>query len=302
MTNSQENGYFSDQYAGAFKDVFEVERLKRSRGWLLKRDIDGTRYRDTIALYPFLCCHDWAGLADDLAAIAAESVCVVAATDPTGDYTRELLQGCFDFVRPFKEHFVVDTSMRLGGHIKPSHRAAVTRARKHVEVDVVARPQDHASDWICLYGVLCARHNITGIRRFSEAALTAQLGVPGLVMFRASSGARTVGLDLWYVQGGCAQGHLAAFDDEGYGLRASYATKMAVLEYFHTRVTLINLGGGITCDDGLSAFKRGFSTGTRLSLLCGRVFDRAAYDSLTRGRGITDLDTYFPAYRTGEKS
>ena len=75
---------------------------------------------------------------------------------------------------------------------------------------------------------------------------------------------------------------------------------MVLIKYFRQRVAWINLGSGLASDDNLSDFKRGWSTGTRTSWLCGRVFDRDAYDSLTHSRGIGDEDPYFPAYRRNE--
>ena len=51
--------------------------------------------------------------------------------------------------------------------------------------------------------------------------------------------------------------------------------------------------------DGLSRFKRGWSTGTRTAYFCGRIFDHARYSEImsVEGGGTTD---YFPAYRKGE--
>ena len=62
-------------------------------------------------------------------------------------------------------------------------------------------------------------------------------------MFEASAGGDVVGLDLWYVHGDVAYGHLAAFSDLGYGLGASYATKWAMLHHFSGRVRWVDLSG-----------------------------------------------------------
>jgi hypothetical protein len=65
----------------------------------------------------------------------------------------------------------------------------------------------------------------------------------------------------------------------------------------------LDLGGapglGDDSSGGLSRFKRGWATGTRVAYLCGRIFDRAMYASLVAT--ASDADTsYFPAYRDGE--
>jgi len=122
-------------------------------------------------------------------------------------------------------------------------------------------------------------------------------------MFRAVAAGRIVGLDLWYVQDDCAQGHLAAFDPLGYELRASYATKWRLIEYFSDKVRWINLGGIAAQDasDGLRHFKRGWATTTKTAWLCGRILQPIAYERLVAARhGRSDTPQYFPAYRSGE--
>jgi hypothetical protein len=109
-------------------------------------------------------------------------------------------------------------------------------------------------------------------------------------------------MDLWYVQGDVAYGHLAAFSSRGYELRASYGTKWHVLQYFHGKVRFLDLMGAAGAADatnGLTQFKRGWATGTRTALLCGAILDRPRYDDLCAVRRI-GATRYFPAYREGE--
>jgi hypothetical protein len=173
-----------------------------------------------------------------------------------------------------------------------------------VQVERCERPLDWLEDWMRLYRVLARRHSITGVRLFDREAMAQQLTIPGMEMFRSSVNGRTVGLDLWFVQNDVAHGHLVAFDDEGYSLHAAYASKWRVLEYFHGRVAFVNLGAGRLSDasDGLSYFKRGFSTGTRPAWLCGRIFQPKVYVELAgrKGAHAPVSRDYFPAYRAGE--
>jgi hypothetical protein len=173
-----------------------------------------------------------------------------------------------------------------------------------MEVERCTHPSDYLDDWERLFAVLSQRHAITGIRRFSRKAFRRQLATPGMVMFRAVAEGTTIGLDLWYVQHDVAQGHLAAFDETGYRLRASYATKWTMIKYFADKVRWINLGAGRLADasDGLSAFKKGFATGTKATWLCGSVLRAGDYDALWRTRSGNAATDYFPAYRVGEFS
>ncbi|HMK83385.1 MAG TPA: GNAT family N-acetyltransferase, partial [Candidatus Bathyarchaeia archaeon] len=156
-----------------------------------------------------------------------------------------------------------------------------------------------------LFAFLVKRHKITGIRAFSKSAFAKQLRIPGMVMFRASSGGETVGLDLWYVQGQVAYGHLVACSPLGYKLSASYALKWFLIQYFADKVNWIDMGGttGIEpdTDDGLTKFKRGWATGTRPVYFCGRILNDQIYSELVKAMGTPTSD-YFPAYRAREFS
>ena len=298
-TNPDQNGYLSAAYARSLRFAGAPVELPASGGWLLSRAIAGSDRHDAMGIYPYLCCSHWEELPGDLEALR-QFVSVSAVADPLADCHEHLLALSFSRVRPYKTHYVIDTSVPLLHHVKRSHRETARRALAKVSVSVVDDPRVCAGEWIGLYDGLCRRHGIVGLRRFTPEALRQQLGVPGMVVFRAEAEGRTVGLDLWFVQDGCAHGHLAAFDEEGYRLRASYATKMFLIEYFRSRVAWINLGSSLTQEDGLAVFKSGWASGTRTSWLCGHVFDEAGYQDLLRGRGITDEGGFFPAYRRNE--
>jgi hypothetical protein len=51
--------------------------------------------------------------------------------------------------------------------------------------------------------------------------------------------------------------------------------------------------------DGLSEFKMAFSTETRTTYFCGRIFNHQRYSEIVKAKGIPKTD-YFPAYRKGE--
>jgi lipid II:glycine glycyltransferase (peptidoglycan interpeptide bridge formation enzyme) len=124
------------------------------------------------------------------------------------------------------------------------------------------------------------------------------------VLFKAVYQNTTVGAHIWYTQGDIAYSHLAAFSPLGYNLMASYALYWHAIEYFaDDRVHRLDIGAGAGHEgsdaDGLSWFKRGWSTETRTAYFCGRIFDHARYASILKTKEIPETD-YFPAYRLGE--
>lgn len=298
-------GYLNPKYARSFEQFGEPTYLPGAQGWLIKRPIPGSAPAyDAMGCYPLFCCQNWSRLGHDINALQTDLVSLVLITDPMSTPERHELQACFNDVRAYKRHYVVETRLSPVEYVNKSHRLHALKALRTVKVEVCDTPLQYLGDWIRLYAILADRHSISGLRRFSAEALESQLTIPGMVMFRASVNNRTVGLDLWYIQGNVAQGHLTAFDDTGYKHRASYASKWTLLEYFRNRVRWINLGAGISADesDGLSYFKQGFSTGIKQSWLCERIFQPKKYERLTDAKGFSLPHTphYFPAYRAGE--
>jgi hypothetical protein len=248
-------------------------------------------------------CRDWDRLGDDLSALAPDLVSVVVVTDPFAEVDAPTLTGCFDRVVPFKKHYVAELDRPPKLLVRPSHCRQARRALRSVSVEVCEHPWDHLDDWQRLFANLVRRHSISGLRAFSRQAFAEQLRIAGMVMFAASVGDEVVGLDLWYVQGDVAYGHLAAFSDVGYEVSASYATKWSMLNYFSGKVRWVDLSGapgrvGET-NDGLTAFKRGWSTGTRPVYLCWRILQPERYDEISR-RNRMGITSYFPAYRQCE--
>jgi hypothetical protein len=240
----------------------------------------------------------------DLEAIKNEIVSIVLVTDPFGDYYPVDLNNCFyDLFRPFKEHYVVDLTCPLDQIISRHHARNIRKSQSKVRVEHCNNPLKFAQKWNELYANLIKRHNIIGISAFSKSSLYKQLSVPGLVMFRATHRKETVGIMLYYVQGDVGYYHLSAYSEDGYKFRASFALFAYVMDYFAPRLRWLNLGAGAGVyngrKDGLSRFKSGWATGTRTAYICGRVFDRALYDYITRRREIKGND-FFPLYRKGE--
>lgn len=293
-------GFSHPLYLETLRVLGQPVYLPGSGGWVIARPIGETGRFDLIGNYPYLICRDWKRLAEDIAELRDHYVSLVVVTDPFAGVSPDELRGVFDDVTAYKPHFVNDTTQPFESFTTASRRANARRALRHVEVERVEDPARFADEWVALYRHLVSRHDIRGINAWPAESLRQHLRVPGLEMFRAVHDGQTVGLDLWYVDGDVAHGHLVALNDLGYRLRASYALKWRILEYFRSRVAWVNLGGvpGDKTDvtQGLGYFKHGWSTGTRSVYLCKSVFDRDFYEELSRD--VPDTG-FFPRYRGG---
>ena len=90
----------------------------------------------------------------------------------------------------------------------------------------------------------------------------------------------------------------------GYKLRSSFALFWFAIDYFAANsLRWLNLGAGAGIEskevDGLTRFKRGWSTGTRTAYFCGRLLDCTRYSEIVEAKNISPT-AYFPAYREGE--
>ncbi|HYG36532.1 MAG TPA: hypothetical protein VEC99_17195 [Clostridia bacterium] len=297
------SGYQHAAYAAALFEYGGPRHLSACDGWILVSPIPDRPWFDARGCYPLFSCKNWANLHADLDSMH-DLVSLVLVADPFGNHTRGDLERCFpELCRPYKEHYVIDLGRPLPELLGGPHARNIRKALQQVQVEQCGSPQQFAREWTALYAALVERHQIKGLSDFSDATLEKQLGVPGTVAFRAISEGVTIGMILWYVQGDVGYYHLAAYNDFGYELRASFALFARSIEFFSNRLRFLNLGAGAgvynSSEDGLTRFKRGWSTGTRTAYLCGRVFDHQKYDQLVRAKCGLATD-YFPPYRKGE--
>jgi hypothetical protein len=298
-------GYIHPGYAESLAEFGTPRELPQCGGWVLERQIPDFPDHDAMGCYPLFCCQDWSRLHVDLENVGSELVSLGVVADPWGNFDVTYLEKCFnDKVIPFKQHYVVELDQSLDSFVSSHHRRYAKKSLREIQVEKVQQPIQFLDEWGNLYDTLIKRHTITGIAAFSRSAFAKQLAVPGLVMFRALHNETTVGAVLWYIQEDVGYYHLGAYSDVGYKLRASFGLFWTLMEYFAGQgLRWLNLGAGagISGDgsDGLSRFKRGWSTGTRTAYFCGHIFDRQKYAELVKAKGIIATD-YFPAYRRGE--
>ena len=294
----RETGYLHPSYWASLAEFGRPAPLPNSGAWLLVRRIPKSGEQDAFAGYPRLICPDWSQLADDLKE-HQDVVSVVAVTDAFAEVSRAVLTASFPaLVRPYKSHFLIETERaKPSGH----HRRKVRRALQSVVVVADDSSTAHLDVWEALYGDLRLRHSLSGLHALSRTAFQEQLSVPGSVFIRAMIGERCVSATLWYVMGDVAYYHLGASHPDGYAVSASYALIARAIDVLGSRgVTWLDLGAyaGRRYDpaDGLSRFKRGWSSEMAPTYLCGRVNDEVAYRELVAGTpGATE--EFFPAYR-----
>ncbi len=256
---------------------------------------------DLMGPYPLFSCTGWSSLPDDLENLNSTFVSLVVVVDPIADADLPTLRRAFpDRVIAMKQHFILELGARLSLPIH--HRRQLRRAEQSVDIHVCPNPIDHLDEWVRLYAELSTRHRLTGIHAFSFTSFRQQLQVPGMFAVLARRGAETVSMALWLIDGDKGYYHLGASASAGYEVGASYAVFAAALDYLKSRGARVVDFGGAAADGrdgaGLIRFKQGWANAERPAYLCGRIFDRPTYSTLSRGRrAATD---WFPAYRSPE--
>lgn len=300
-----QTGYSHSDYAQSLSEFGFLIRLPYSQGWCLKRKIPGFSYLDAMGCYPIFTCVDWLKLKKDIELLNGGIVSLSLVTDPFGNYNEHLLRECFrDMVTPFKQHYVIDLERKMEAYISNHNKRYARKAIQNLHIEKCENPMDYIDDWVKLYANLIKRHNIQGIVAFSRNSFEQQFHVPGIVAFRAVYKDITVGILLWYLNDDVGYYHLGAHSADGYEMRASFGLFWYAIKYFASNgLHWLNLGAGAGINrngmDGLSRFKRGWSTGTRTSYFCGQIFDHDKYSEIIRKKGFTNTN-YFPAYRKGE--
>jgi len=297
-------GYSHPLYAQSLREFGEPHELPRCGGWILVRPIPGTPYKDTIGCYPLFACQDWTKLHEDLEHVGSDLVSLTLVTDPFSGVAPAYLDGCFDIVKPFKTHYIVDFSYPLESFVNKAYQYKARKCLRHMDVEICLEPSQYLDEWVKLYDNLIKRHNIKGIQAFSPKSFELQLRLPGMIMIVGMEGGAVLGAHLIMVQDDTAYGHLAAFSPEGYKIKASYGIYWTALKYLGDHgIYLYDMGGGAgmteNAEDGLSKFKKGWSNDRRMTYFCGRIFDPERYEEMVKGKGITTTD-YFPVYRVGE--
>lgn len=295
-------GYGHPAYAEVYSAYGEPFRLPATGGSVLLRAISGSERRDAMGCYPVFCCEDWSGLAADLGLLARDCISLVLVSDPFADIDPSRLGRLFEWLHPFKTHYVADLDQPIETYVGAGRLRYARKVLRRLEFDVPKDPLRHVEDWLRLQDQSRHREHLTGINRLSEDETARLFSVPGAVLLRVAHQGETVGLHLAFHQGDVVFQHISAYDPEGFRLGASTAIYLCSLELFAGRARWMDWGGvpgGRDVESGLSLFKQEFSNVTRTAYLCGTIFDREAYAALSARRPGPPT-SYFPAYRRNE--
>ena len=300
------DSYGSLSYARTQLHIGDPLWLERSAGVVLKRRIGDGAHHDLVGPYPWAGFDDWSTLGADLDAFVdaglASATFVIA---PTSNYSTGDLETSFpDYLVDFKPHHLVDLTTDFSAAYSRSHRRKIRGIGSDVECAHLSDPVAEADAWVGLYRQLVERHRIVGPANFPESALRRHLESDGMETFIARVGGRPVGMVLFIRSGATAAYHLGAYGPAGYRHNVAWGLFPLAFEYLRNAgIDLVNLGGaaGVTTDgmDGLSQFKRGWSSRSKMARIGGRILDRALFDELT---GELSPGGFWPPYRSAERT
>ncbi|MDZ8118707.1 GNAT family N-acetyltransferase [Pontiella agarivorans] len=304
IIDRDKTGYASRAYADSLSEFGEVIHLKHSNGYLLKKPVPGCAgYFDAIGLYPLFFCSDWSLLQKDFEELPDTIISIGLVADPFGDFTPELLEQTFDVVNPYKKHFTVDVTREIAEIGSRHHRREARKAYRSLSVQVCENPAEFVDIWEGLYKTLRRRYSIQGIRGFSHTAFEKQLSMPEIVVHQAFHEDKIIGAQLFYQQDDVVHCHLGAVSPIGYELNAFYALDQFSFSYFSDKARRLDLGGGIGLNsgghDGLSYYKKGWSSDLQQVYFCGRIINPEMYEMMAQ-KAKQVHSSYFPTYRAGE--
>lgn len=298
-------GYHNELYSQSLKEFGKPFYLPRSGSWTIKRRIDNTSKYDLMGCYPLFFSKKWENILRDLENIDQEDIVTIfLVTDPFGNYDEEILKKSFpDVMFHFKDHYYADLKEDLDSTICKHHMKKARRCLNRMEIVKCEKPIDILNDWWELYQYLIEKYKIKGIRAFSYDSFKKQFCIPGITLFKAIYKDRLIGIQIWFDHDEVAYSHLSAYNKEGYRLSASYGLRYYSMDYFKNKGTSylsMGAGSGIGVKkDGLTYFKKGWSSGTRKVFFCGRIMNKEIYNELSNNKKIKG-NSYFPIYRKGE--
>ncbi len=293
-------GYRSAAYASSLQHIGQPLRQPQGGGYFLERVIPQTSYRDLVGPYPLFSCNNWPGLSRDLGSLEFSHVTATAVIDPMAGCSLRTLKELFPHhLIEFKHHHVIDLRLPAHSGTHSDHRRKASKALRSVEVELCPHPRVHADTWVKLYDSLIQRHDIRGVARFSEDSFAAQLCLTDLNAWCARHNGEVVSMLLFIKQEDVVYYHLGAHSKVGYELQSSFALfHEAIAHYASQGLQWMNLGAGagttVFENDGLSRFKRGWATDTRVAYLAGRVLNKDHFRNLVASSQTT---SFFPPYR-----
>lgn len=287
--------YASPLYADALAYLGRPVPVDAWASFVIARPLPDGGGEDAMGAYPLAVIDPDADLAAGLHTLAELGlVSLVLVPDPFASPSPERLAAAFTLCHPFKTHYLVEPAK--GADFTKHHRDRVRRGLRRCRIERVALGE-RLGAWNRLYAGLVDRRSIQGAADFRPAYFERLAEAAALVAFAAYVDDEIAAMTLWFEHAGVVYNHLTASNAAGYANGANFALYGAAIDCF-AGAAVMNLGGGAGLgddpDDGLAAFKRGFSNAETRALICGAVLDPARYAELSTARQPT---RFFPAYR-----
>lgn len=268
---------------------------------VLVRPIEGEQ-DDATGIYPLAILRRDADIEGGLSRLRDLGlVSIVLVVDDFHRPAIECLERAFDFVRPFKAHFLNKPAQATTPAYSKHHRYEIQRASRHVTVGVMDLGR-HLDDWIRLYATLMERHSLSGIHDLPLKHHASLARLEGVTAIGAWIEGELVSCHIWVHDGQRAHSHLGASSERGYACGAAYAVYDVSIRHF-AEAELINLGGvaghADDLESGLARFKRGFSNAMGRSYICGKILCHDRYRELVERKAARKDTAFFPAYRAG---
>lgn len=257
--------------------------------YLVKTPIGDSGLYDLTNCYPFASTYplEWSTLPDE----DPNLVCSYWVTNPTApkpDWWADIVKEC-------NEHYIVDNYDY--SKIPENHKRNIKKNLASVSVETIIPSGDtlaQAQLFYWLYSNLKERHKIEGLADFTLAQINYMLETPGCILFKAVDTHTGVplGMAIFYAGYYCSYYWLAAYSEVGYERNVGFIlmhealTKLDKLGF-----NLVVLGAGR--GEGLSRYKRGFSSYSKKNYIALNIHNKEAYLKLLDGKN----NDFVPMYR-----
>lgn len=198
----------------------------------------------------------------------------------------------------------------LTQEVAPKVRSNVRRARREGVSTVIDVDGRHIEDFVRIYTETMERRESSAWYRFTRSFFEGiQAALPGQFAYvYAQLDGRLVSADLLLLGQTTGFYFLGGTEAAAFGVRPNDLVKMESMMWLkqHGRRRYV-IGGGVTAEDSLERYKRGFAPRGQIDYLTGeRIISQRNYDALVsahrrrfgeRGLEFDEAGDFFPAYR-----
>lgn len=293
-------------YAKSLHGNAQLIHLPHVDGWVVRRSFKGHGVAENITTdlsnpYPMFSCLNLQHIKDDIKILETSSdVSLTLRTDVFDEAIIPKIRSDFDFIRPFKTHYIAELSTPWREFASRNCRRYAAKAEASFQISRVMSPPDYAASLLKLNQTILKRVDVAFNVNLTEDILRQLLALPEVVLFDARNDDGLQGLALYMRYGDNVYAHTLGVTDQGRSDYAVYGLYGHALDYFQDNARAIDFGGnpGMAEDseNSIGSFKRAWSNKTQVSFICGKVLRPSLYEDLCQSRSVLQGD-FFPAYR-----